>query len=423
MPPKRKSTGSEPAGKKAKASGSAAAASSSSSSSSSSKPAVLDYKPPRSARWEKVSASANLETDYRMVWRDEKKAYRYITLCKAWYAKDYESEEESARGPHAGKYSDPDVEGAGDEYDEDSSKRTAPRCGKENCVCFKAVPAKSNPEHPWVVSWAGFSMFNTLFTHSMLRNPDYFSMYTFNDHAGYGSLEILQNLLLDFEAAAKEGRGDGWREQWAVCECAAHWILHQEGGQFTQIDDGEAVLETLRLIGRMFLAMLAQLDAMSLLGDTTVVKSLGCTMAMYMDLASEFRKTNALDDAPRETTAAKAKKLQPDYFEDAVLAYANKRGITLRGPEDIEDIKAEAEPLAGKIELPAAGAKDPWGFKSELTKYKKTNGGLIGGDKYDVTTMTSAERKAKSFEKKDPIDKKMQDAIKEGLVMTMARAG
>lgn len=29
-----------------------------------------------------------------------------------------------------------------------------------------------------------------------LRNPDFFNMYTFNDHAGYGVLEVVQNRSL-----------------------------------------------------------------------------------------------------------------------------------------------------------------------------------------------------------------------------------
>ena len=36
-----------------------------------------------------------------------------------------------------------------------------------------------------------------------LRNPDLFDMYTFNDHAGYGVLEVVQSLLLDFAEADK----------------------------------------------------------------------------------------------------------------------------------------------------------------------------------------------------------------------------
>jgi hypothetical protein len=189
--------------------------------------AVDTYKPPRSQRWAKVSASANAEGDYRMVWKDEKKAYSYITLCKPYYAtnSDSDSEDENSGDGDEGEDSTDD----GEEGDDDGVERLGPRCEKrKRCVCF--LPAATNPEHPWVVSWAGFCKFTNQFIHASLRDPDNFNMYTYNDHAGLGALEVLQNLFLDFEEAAKEKRGE-WREQWAVCEGTAHWLLHQAGAR------------------------------------------------------------------------------------------------------------------------------------------------------------------------------------------------
>ncbi|KAI8944430.1 hypothetical protein F4801DRAFT_571691 [Xylaria longipes] len=409
MPPKRKSTGSSgPASKKAK--GAAAAT-----------PAAEDtYEPPRGERWAAVSGSANLEGNYRMVWKDEEKAYSYITLCSAYYVRDDDEDDEDDDSEASDKddsddnEDDDEDEEGGEEDTGDGTKRLGPRCEKKRCVCFK--PLSANPEHPWVISWAGFNKFNSQFTLANLRIPDNFDMYTFNDHAGYGSLEVLQNLFLDFEEAAKDKRG-GWREQWAVCECVAHWLLQQTGQLFTQIDDGDGVHETMLLVGRMFLAMLAQLDELGLVGDATEVKSLGCTMAMYMALAAEMRGLSALGDGPRNESGTKGKKFQPDYFDDAILSYANKRGVMLRGPSDIEEIVAEAE---GDVGLPAKNARDPWGWKAGLKKYTKDRDGKIGGDHYDITTWPSAERKAASFNKKDPLSRKDMDALKKGMVMQMA---
>lgn len=48
-----------------------------------------------------------------------------------------------------------------------------------------------------------------------LRDPDGFGMYTYNDHFGYGVLEVAQNLVLDFDEAAT------WKEKWSICEGAA----------------------------------------------------------------------------------------------------------------------------------------------------------------------------------------------------------
>jgi hypothetical protein len=54
-------------------------------------------------------------------------------------------------------------------------------------------------------------------------------MYTFNDHEGYGCLEMLQNLILDFEEAA-----GNYKEQWVVCEALAFFLKTDIGLSVTQ---------------------------------------------------------------------------------------------------------------------------------------------------------------------------------------------
>lgn len=197
------------------------------------KPAKPEYKPPRSERWSDVSGSANAEAAYRSVWKDKEKAYSYITLCSALYdeSDDEDDDDDDSDGDsESGKESDEEKDEEGEEEDgedDDSTKRLGPRCGKKHCCCFKLVDPDSNPEHPWVISWAGMRKFRNQFHHVFLRNPDYFSMYTFNDHAAQGSLQVLQNLLVDFDEAAAD-----WREQWAICEGAAHWLRHRASGDF-----------------------------------------------------------------------------------------------------------------------------------------------------------------------------------------------
>jgi len=170
--------------------------------------------------------------------------------------------------------------------------------------------------------------------------------------------------------------------------------------------------------------MLAQLDDLGLMGDGTEVKSLGCTMAMYIALAAEMREFGVLGRSRRKYTGKKA--LQPDFFDDAVLSYANKRGVTLRGSPNIEELVAD---LVADVELPQKNAKDPWAWKAEFKKYEKMYAGVapyvkatasIGGDSLDITTWSAAQRKQASFDKKDPIGKASMDAIKKGLVMQLA---
>jgi hypothetical protein len=53
-------------------------------------------------------------------------------------------------------------------------------------------------------------------------------MYTFNDHQEYGVLEVLENLILDFEETGRD-----YLDQWAVCECLALFLATDIGGAVT----------------------------------------------------------------------------------------------------------------------------------------------------------------------------------------------
>lgn len=45
------------------------------------------------------------------------------------------------------------------------------------------------------------------------RSTEIFAVQTFKYHEMYGMLELLENLLLDFDE--EEGN---WKKQWAICE-------------------------------------------------------------------------------------------------------------------------------------------------------------------------------------------------------------
>ncbi|KAI1799354.1 hypothetical protein F4811DRAFT_109001 [Daldinia bambusicola] len=386
MPPKRAASGaSTAANKKAKTS---------------------SGEPPRSKRWSAVSGSANADADYKTTWKNPDKWYSFVTICPPSADDDDEDEEDEEE--------DEDNEDSDEESENEEGSRDGPRCGRKHCMCFK--PAGENPDHPWVVSQAGYRKYDTQHIFFALRDPDNFEMHTYNDHAGYGCVEMVQNLILDYVEAAERG----WREQWAVCEGLGLWLLSPSSGPMMMIDDADCVEDTMRLVGRMFLDMLAQLDGMGLVGDATEVKSLGTFMAVYMEIASEVREVGVLEGDREGGKAVNKKAFQPSHFDDAVLSYANQRGVTLQGPENIDEMTAK---LDGEVKLPEKNAKDPWGFTTSLKSYKKTyskgKGSTIGGDDLDITTWTSSQRKEASFTRKDPLGKREIDALKKGMVMQL----
>ncbi|KAI1086877.1 hypothetical protein F5B19DRAFT_108018 [Rostrohypoxylon terebratum] len=147
--------------------------------------------PTRSTRWSAVSASANADADYKTTWKSPDRWYSYVTICSPIQDDDDEDdeEEEEEEDGDEGKEKDDDKQAEGE-------TRDGPKCGKKHCLCFK--PALQNPDHPWLVSMAGYKKYHTQHIHSNLRDPDNFQMYTFNDHASYGCIEIMENLFLDY---------------------------------------------------------------------------------------------------------------------------------------------------------------------------------------------------------------------------------
>ncbi|KAI0143008.1 hypothetical protein GGR57DRAFT_484677 [Xylariaceae sp. FL1272] len=376
----------------------------------------------RLERWSKVSGSRNAARGYfETIDKDEKKAYSFYTLCKPLHHltpeedPDYHSDADD---------SEEDYDSEGDIIDDDDDEadkegRVGSKCKKENCVCF--LPANQNPEHPWIMSFGGFLKFRTQVTMIQLRDPDLFSMYTFNDHANMGVLEVLENLLLDFEMADGSNAMIGWPERWSICEATVQLLMSDVTDVLHMYSDGERLENMMQLIGRQFLYMLAQLDSNGLLSDSSPILSLPITMASYMRLANIQREGNLLHDSTKRRSYGQRKSLQPNFYDDAILSYANQRGIMLGGFKNIDDMCAECVP---EVKLPDRDKRDPWSYKQSRNEYKTrysmlSDKATIGGDGLDLTSWSSAERKKNAFDKKDPLGKKELDALKQGMVMTM----
>ncbi|KAL2022227.1 hypothetical protein VTK56DRAFT_5837 [Thermocarpiscus australiensis] len=338
-----------------------------------------------------------------------------------------------------GRQRDEDEENEEEGHDkpEKRDKKKVPCDGGKTCLCNK--PAAEHPDHVWKLSAAGKYRFFMQRIHSELRCPDNFNMYTFNDHEGYGVLEVLQNLILDFEEPA-----GNYKEQWAICEALAFFLHTDTGLSATQIDDGSYVDATYEVIGRLFMTMLAILEREKLLGKDSEIKNLGLIMALFMDIAADARRYGLLEVDEKEPLgpAEDNKEWIPHAFDNQILAYARKYGIDLVGPSHIAEIIAEAK---GDGTLPVPDSEpnstrtgnpygaDPFNFYDAMQTYKLEFGGvtamlagtskktnsIIGGDNLDITSWSSAERKRKSYDGKDPLRKKEIDALKQGLVLTM----
>ncbi|KAK3291610.1 uncharacterized protein B0H64DRAFT_409539 [Chaetomium fimeti] len=375
---------------------------------------------PRDERWSPdISGSANVDMEYKIATQDLEKAYRFVCICRTpFYNGEREEEEED------------------EEEDEQGESSKAPekaeepgKCdGGDTCLCNK--PASEHPGHIWKLSYAGLRKFHTQEVHCQLRCPDYFEMYTFNRHGAYGVLEVLQNLILDFEEAS-----DNYQEQWAVCEGLAFFLMTNTAWEVTGVD-GNTVTETYLIIGRLFLSMLATLERFGCLKEDSEFENLGLVMALFMAFARYAKQCSELRDSNRQSLGPgkDKRKWYPHNFQDQILAYASKYHITLVGPHNIDDIikKARAGADLPVPPTPEMGRVDPFALAKNLKRYKEEQGGLtawmalhsnsdtpIGGDNLDITTWSSERRKEKSFEEKDPLTEEHIEALKKGMVIAL----
>ncbi len=396
MPPKRKATlgaadpNVQPAGRQKKAKTTADAAASSSSKAKPAAPSV----PPRSLRWSAgISGSANIDAAYKLTMRDPAIAHKWICTCPI---------------------SDDDDEEDWDEEDEEeladdeagAAEKAKSRCdGGRTCVCSK--PAAEHPAHEWVFTAAALRKQRDLCAHTKLRDPDCFAMYTYNDHSGYGVLEVMQNIILDFDEARHDKNDKGWQAQWAVVEAAALFMLTGFAEPMFMVDDSDMVAETMATVGKMVLTMLSTLKEEGLLTPDSEVRNVGLVMALYLKLGAQLRSQSIFDSPTQAPKKSKTFRFDPQRFDDYIYAYAREAKVPFKGVAEVEEYTAE---LKSDVAMPAEGAKDPWKFAAALK-------GVAGGDKLDITTWSSADRKSHNFDKKDPLSKKELDALKKGMIL------
>jgi hypothetical protein len=249
------------------------------------------------------------------------------------------------------------------------------------------------------------------------RTPDYFDMYTFNDHSAYGAVEVVQNLLLDFDEAFKAKQ---WREAWTVVEGLGMFMLVGAGSEMAMADDGDMVRRTAEQIVRMVLTGLAfhqrEISPEGRAGDDLNV---GHIIAIYLGLADQFRDAGLLDEA--SASKAKTFSFRGSNLDLYLRGWAQKNNIA------VPEVEITSED--GNIILPSTSNKDGFGWTKSFADYSRTchipsfgftNSAGLGGDGLDVTTWSAKARKDASFSGKDPLPPSQMKMIKEGMVMSPA---
>ncbi|KAK4235821.1 hypothetical protein C8A03DRAFT_46089 [Achaetomium macrosporum] len=325
------------------------------------------------SRWASpISASANVDADYRQLRGKPDKAYAYICWCQPPFL---EQENDNDEHQH--------------EHEDDSCD-----AGK-TCLCTK--PAHEHPDHKWISTWAARCKFFGTVDMVHYRNLGNFGMHTFTDHEAYGAIEVFENLLLDFV----ESEGN-WREQWVLCETLAFFLRTDLAEAVMMIDDPNWLAEIIRLVGRAFLAMLARLEREHRLGPNSEVRNLGLIMAMFVKVWADMPAVYTRSGAKEETVELRGHDGSTTTYtfnlrglDEYITGYAERHSITLHGA--FQKYEKKHGRLRGRIQLPT-----------------------IGGDEYDITPWDAARRKNASLTGRDPFSQRQLMALRMGMTIQFA---
>ncbi|KAJ5736113.1 uncharacterized protein N7483_001238 [Penicillium malachiteum] len=418
MPPKRKSTESLSAIKGSK----------SKRPRSDESPDASDILP--NPRYTKGSITSFYDVLYKEILVDTKKAFGLVSLCEWNFVGSPDNDETEDTEEDQSETEEDQSETKKDSvcYIPFSARYTlslmttiiGKKFCQDPCVCRK--PTLDNPNHPWVVSYAGLLRASIVELLANVREPWVFSLHTFKYHQSYGLIELLENLLLDFDE--EEGN---WKNQWAICEAIGLIFTRGTMELIDHVDDPNCLFELCRLVQIMFLTMLATLERQNLLGPDSEVKNLGVVMGMYVLVAAEIgsKKRNVLVGGGIITLGSSnlvmmdTKLSKTRHTSNVIMGYADKYGFKPQSPRDLVNELARRKIKSPRLTIPLPTAKknDPWNWKKTLEEYK---GGPVGGDRLDMTSWKPEERAKHCFDKsEDPLTQSALDAFKRGELLFM----
>jgi hypothetical protein len=261
----------------------------------------------------------------------QKDPYTYIRNCaprfefEARYNKEHEEDED---------------------FDEEkASELFADEHNNRKCACFD----KDRTD--------GWSMMRKAFARKMNaetieiphRDPDFFNMYVYNDFAGYGYQEVVENNMAEFSKIynSKDGKTE---ELWTIVESMIWWMVEEPHAPWHMIDDGERSMFTHSLLGYMLLAVLNRIDQ-----------------------EGDFKPDSKYKDGKSGSKGGEAEFGGYAGFNQVwfryLLALAKEAGVPIEGVTDIEDqVEDWNSQIEGKVKLPAKKA-DRFGWKTKVSNF------------------------------------------------------
>jgi hypothetical protein len=257
--------------------------------------------------------------------------------------------------------------------------------------------------------------------------------------------------MIEFDKAFRSKSDKRIEEMWTVVSAVGLWLNEDANiGALINNEDGNTTCELIGLIGCSLLTALAVIEAAGELKPDSRFLDLTLVIAYYLELSHDLpaygiegkcvawrkeavkyiRKGNLSLERGLSTTKLRIEKLErvDDYDQgpceenisstnNSVAGNSAENPVTI--PDDSQADKENADPEAtaekpvspppsakrkrglGNLEL--KHKKDHWHWADKFKKYKQKRAPVMGGEKYDITKMSRADRAAAAFDGKDPL--------------------
>ncbi|EMD69225.1 hypothetical protein GGP41_004763 [Bipolaris sorokiniana] len=304
-------------------------------------------------------------------------------------------------------------------------------------------PPENHPGRKWVMMWGAWLKRNFLIQKAEYCDPDNFHMHIYTDWTSWGIIEIGENMMIEFNKAYQSKEPTRLEEMWVIISAVGLWL--NEGNCVSQLIEGEAedVPMFIGLLGCALLTTLAAVEKAGELKPDSRFIDLALVIAYYMEVSydlpaygvegdcvawrkhvvSYFEKGNLDPAKGLSTTKLRIEKLKKvnNYNEEAdvpnsvanlPVTYDDNPVLKLIREEDNgkenEHPKA-TDKTSGSSNLKSSKGKntekedDVWNWVKVFQTYKKRREPIMGGEQYDITKMTRAERAKWAFNHKDPL--------------------
>ncbi|KAM5364990.1 hypothetical protein ACJZ2D_011250 [Fusarium nematophilum] len=248
--------------------------------------------------------------------------------------------------------------------------------------------ASLHPDYPWIFTMRGLDRSQWWAQEVLKRDQDDFSMHIYNDFTSYGVLEVVENIFQQFSDVKKPKAS--YHDIWPEVEGLA-LALRTNLIDFGMCDDSERCQRVTEMMGYLALSAIDTLKKQNVFGPNSDVRNIGLVLSMMIRWAWEQMTDYDYDE----------EKCSWIY---KLIDLAEGANINLAVPADFAGelllIKAaRANKAKGMTKW------DSVNWTNKVKAYVGRHGGMagprskpkMGGDRFDITKMSTAERKKHSY--------------------------